>query len=175
MAGEKARIIYCRKITTSDNLKIYMASSTKGAMAVSVSLVEDRGCIEYFREVFPSGKVIADEQSNNELAGAIKKALMGEPYMEGLSLDVRLTPFQRKVLEKTAQIPFGRVSTYGEIARLAGSPGGGRAVGQVMNKNPLPIIFPCHRVVASNGLGGFGGGLNLKKFLLEREGSLKHI
>jgi methylated-DNA-[protein]-cysteine S-methyltransferase len=75
------------------------------------------------------------------------------------------------VLYKIAEIPFGSVRTYGDIAKLIDRPGCARAVGQVMHRNPLPVIFPCHRVVASNGLGGFNGGLKLKRFLLEKEGN----
>ena len=168
MAGEETRDIYCWKII-SDDLKIYLASSLKGAVAVSISLRAERDCTEYFNEIFPGRRVASDENLNKNLAKAVKNALAGKPYMQDILLDINCTPFQLKVLKKTAQIPFGRVKTYGDIARLAGSPKGARAVGQVMNKNPLPIIFPCHRVVASNGLGGFSGGLELKEYLLERE------
>lgn len=168
MAGKKIQDIFCWKIT-SDDLKIYLASSKKGAVAVSTSLVDNRSPVEYFSEIFPTKKLVENKEVNDALIIAVNRALAGKPYMQDLSLDINCTSFQRRVLEKTAQIPFGQVQTYGDIARLAESPRGGRAVGQVMNKNPLPIIFPCHRVVASNGLGGFNGGVELKKYLLDRE------
>ena len=80
-------------------------------------------------------------------------------------------PFHRKVLRALVQIPKGRVRTYGEIAAKVGSPGGARAAGQGCASNPFPIVFPCHRVIRSDGsLGGFGGGLQLKQALLDMEG-----
>lgn len=79
--------------------------------------------------------------------------------------------FERRVLLADHQIPRGRVMTYGGLAAKVGVPGGARAVGNVMAGNPFPLIIPCHRVIRSDGsLGGFGGGLPMKKALLEREG-----
>jgi methylated-DNA-[protein]-cysteine S-methyltransferase len=78
-------------------------------------------------------------------------------------------PFHRKVLAAARRIPYGRTVTYGELARRAGSPRAARAAGQAMAHNPVPLIVPCHRVVASGGLGGFGGGLALKRLLLALE------
>ncbi|HTZ38553.1 MAG TPA: MGMT family protein [Syntrophales bacterium] len=83
----------------------------------------------------------------------------------------RVPPFHRKVLRALAGISKGTVSTYGEIAMKAGSPGGARAAGQGCANNPFPIVFPCHRVIRSDGsLGGFGGGHQLKQALLDMEG-----
>ncbi len=79
----------------------------------------------------------------------------------------------RTVLEELcACAPYGKVITYGELARRSGYPGGARGVGQVMARNPLPLVIPCHRVVAAGHLGGFGGGLALKRLLLRLEGGL---
>ena len=79
-------------------------------------------------------------------------------------------PFHRKVLTAARRIPYGRTATYGELARRAGSPRAARAVGQAMAHNPVALIVPCHRVVAAGGgLGGFGGGLALKRRLLALE------
>jgi methylated-DNA-[protein]-cysteine S-methyltransferase len=80
-------------------------------------------------------------------------------------------PFHKKVLRALTNIPRGKVSTYGAVAGNTGAPDGARAAGQGCAKNPFPPIFPCHRVVRSDGsLGGFGGGLRLKRTLLEMEG-----
>lgn len=79
-------------------------------------------------------------------------------------------PFHRMVLERVAAIPYGHTLTYGAIARAIGKPGAARAVGAANARNPLPLLIPCHRVVASNGLGGYGGGLAMKRRLLELEG-----
>jgi methylated-DNA-[protein]-cysteine S-methyltransferase len=83
----------------------------------------------------------------------------------------RVPPYHRKVLRALTNIPRGKVSTYGAVAGRTGTPGGARAAGQGCAKNPFPLIFPCHRVIRSDGsLGGFGGGLELKRALLEMEG-----
>ncbi len=82
-----------------------------------------------------------------------------------------LAPFRRRVLAETGRIPRGKVRTYGSLAAAAGHAGAARAIGTVMASNPFPLAIPCHRVVRSDGsLGGFGGGPDLKRTLLEREG-----
>ena len=81
--------------------------------------------------------------------------------------------FAVEVLHATAEVPFGDVTTYGSVARAAGSPRAARAAGNALGSNPIPIVVPCHRVVhADGGLGGYSGGLDRKRFLLALEGSL---
>ena len=88
-----------------------------------------------------------------------------------LPLDVRAATFGRRVLEEVAQVPYGQVTTYGALADKAGKPRAARAVGTIMNRNPIPIVLPCHRVVGSTGaLVGYGGGIERKAYLLELEG-----
>ena len=83
------------------------------------------------------------------------------------------TPFARRVLQATAAIPFGETSTYAQIAAAAGSPKGARPTGNALGSNPIPIIVPCHRVMATGGgLGGYTGGLSRKELLLSIEGVL---
>jgi len=80
------------------------------------------------------------------------------------------TPFQRAVWEGARRIPYGETRSYGELAEEIGRPGAGRAVGQAMSRNPVAIVIPCHRVIASGGkLGGFGNRLDLKWYLLSLE------
>jgi len=101
--------------------------------------------------------------------------LDGERLAFTIPLDLSaLTNFQRQVLLATLEIPRGQIATYGEIARRIGNPKSVRAVGQALGRNPLPIVIPCHRVIASNGsLGGYsgGGGLETKAKLLQLEGA----
>ncbi|HEX2296273.1 MAG TPA: MGMT family protein, partial [Actinomycetota bacterium] len=79
----------------------------------------------------------------------------------------------RKVLRATAAIPFGKVSTYREVARKAGNPAASRAAGNALGSNPIPVVVPCHRVLRTGGaLGGYGGGLDVKELLLRLEGVL---
>lgn len=91
-----------------------------------------------------------------------------------LRLDVALLAgFNRRVLDELARVPYGEVVTYGELARRAERPRAARAVGTVMNRNPLPIVLPCHRVIGANGsLTGYGGGLHRKEALLQLEGAI---
>jgi methylated-DNA-[protein]-cysteine S-methyltransferase len=103
-----------------------------------------------------------------------------DEYFEGrrrefeLALDWTLVgPFGRRVLGATAQIPYGNVLTYTEVAAEAGSPRGSRAAGNALGANPIPIVVPCHRVLRGSGaLGGYAGGLPRKQFLLELEGAV---
>jgi methylated-DNA-[protein]-cysteine S-methyltransferase len=81
--------------------------------------------------------------------------------------------FFRRVLEATARIPFGAVSTYGSIAKIAGSPRAARAAGNALHDNPVPIVVPCHRVVpSSGGIGKYGGEEWRKAYLLRLEGAI---
>jgi methylated-DNA-[protein]-cysteine S-methyltransferase len=89
-----------------------------------------------------------------------------------LPLDLRVAPFHEAVLRQLALVPYGRVDTYGSLAAKVGSPKAARAVGTVMNRNPIPIILPCHRIIGANGsLTGYAGGLSVKRALLELEGA----
>ena len=87
-----------------------------------------------------------------------------------------MRPFTRKVLEATARIPLGETKSYKEVAASVGKPNAARAVGNVMAGNPLPLVVPCHRVLASGGgIGGFGGGLPMKRKLLAHEARKKKL
>lgn len=83
-----------------------------------------------------------------------------------------VTGLRLTVLQLLAAVPFGATTTYGELAKGAGSPSASQAVGAIMGSNPLPIVVPCHRVLAADGLGGFGGGPRTKEWLLAWEGAL---
>ena len=88
-----------------------------------------------------------------------------------LPVDLRgRSEFSRLVLEQLARVPYGEVTTYGSLAARTGRPRAARAVGTIMNRNPIPIVLPCHRVVGSTGsLVGYGGGLDRKRQLLDLE------
>jgi methylated-DNA-[protein]-cysteine S-methyltransferase len=107
------------------------------------------------------------------LTGRIEAFLNGKNVrftLDTVRLDL-CRPFQRKVLLAEYAIPRGKVSTYGLIAGHLGNPRGARAVGAALAANPFPIVIPCHRAVRSDGgLGGYQGGLKMKRALLEMEG-----
>ncbi len=92
--------------------------------------------------------------------------------LSSLRINYRLqgTDFQKNVWEAVSNIPYGQTATYSEIAAKIGRPKAVRAVGNALNRNPLPLVIPCHRVVGKNGsLTGFAGGLTIKEWLLQRE------
>ena len=102
---------------------------------------------------------------------AIHHILRGQAVVKLPPLDLQGTDFQRQVWAALMAIPLGETRTYGDIAREIGNPDSVRAVGRACGANPIPLIIPCHRVLASgNRLGGFSGGRGWKPKLLEREG-----
>ena len=103
-----------------------------------------------------------------------------DEYFEGtrrrfdLPLDWRLSHgFGQRVLQATSRIPYGQVSTYGNVADEAGNRAASRAAGRALGTNPIAVVVPCHRVIGSNGsLTGYGGGMEAKKYLLQLEGAM---
>jgi methylated-DNA-[protein]-cysteine S-methyltransferase len=107
---------------------------------------------------------------------AVRREL--DEYFEGrrreFDLELDLSPvgsFHREALRELARVPYGQVTTYGALAAKVGHPKAARAIGGAMNRNPIPIVLPCHRVIGSNGsLTGYAGGLDKKEALLRLEG-----
>ncbi len=105
-----------------------------------------------------------------EAARQLREYFAGRRTEFDLPLAPEGTGFQKKVWRKLQEIPYGKTISYGELARRVGNPKASRAVGSANGKNQIPIVIPCHRVIASNGgLGGFGGGLPTKEKLLDLE------
>ncbi|MCL2148729.1 MAG: methylated-DNA--[protein]-cysteine S-methyltransferase [Methanomassiliicoccaceae archaeon] len=105
-----------------------------------------------------------------EAARQIDEYLAGKRKEFDIPLRVAGTDFQRSVWDELGKIPYGRTATYREVAAGVGRPNAYRAVGGACGANPVPLFIPCHRAVASDGLGGFGGGLALKRRLMDIEG-----
>jgi methylated-DNA-[protein]-cysteine S-methyltransferase len=111
-----------------------------------------------------------DETVFNEVLRQLAEYFAGNRQVFDLKIVPKGTPFQKRVWQELQKIPFGRTASYGEIAERVGNAKACRAVGMANNKNPIPIIVPCHRVIGKNGsLVGFGGGLDLKRQLLNLE------
>ena len=110
-----------------------------------------------------------------EFHRAIEAYFEGEcRALESLPVDPGGTPFQAKVWAALRKIPVGKTISYGELARRIGRPGASRAVGAANGANPIALVIPCHRVIASDGtLGGYGGGLPRKEWLLVHEGAIQ--
>jgi methylated-DNA-[protein]-cysteine S-methyltransferase len=105
-----------------------------------------------------------------DTATQLEEYFAGERTEFDIPMELDGTEFQRQVWRELSRIPYAETISYGELARRVGRPKGPRAVGQANGRNPIPIIVPCHRVLASNGIGGYGGGLPMKRTLLAVEG-----
>lgn len=122
-----------------------------------------------------AGQPVAWEESEactRAVREQLREYFSGKRRDFDLALDLRGTDFQKRCWNELLRIPYGETRSYGEIARAVGSPSGFRAVGQANHYNPIAIIVPCHRVLASGCyLGGYGGGLPVKAWLLRLEGA----
>lgn len=117
--------------------------------------------------------IVPDHKRSSAIARELDQYFNGRRTAFDIAYDLSgLTPFQTRVLHATAKIPFGSVSTYGAIAKRAGDQRASRAAGGALNRNPIPIVVPCHRVVGSTGaLVGYAGGIDVKRRLLGLEGA----
>lgn len=118
------------------------------------------------------GPIAEDQPRYAGLFAELERYFAGERTEFDVPIDPKGTAFQRQVWDALRRIPYGETRTYADVAQDIGRPRAARAVGQAVGSNPLGIVVPCHRVVASNGLGGFGGGLDLKRRLLQLEGAV---
>lgn len=109
-------------------------------------------------------------------AGQLEEYFLGERRSFELPLAPKGTEYQKKVWNALCQIPYGETRSYREIAEAIGNPKGCRSIGMANHNNPIIVVIPCHRVIGSNGkLVGYGGGLSVKKFLLELEAKEKKM
>lgn len=148
------------------------AATDKGLALITLPGESTKYFDDRIEELFHDHKLAQGGAINRKAEKQITAYLDGKLTKFDLPLEMAGTSFQKKALKQVARIPYGKTCTYGEIARSIGSPGAARAVGSANAKNNLPLVIPCHRVVATNGLGGYGGGLPLKKKLLKLEGSM---
>jgi O-6-methylguanine DNA methyltransferase len=162
--------------------KIYAAATEEGLFALDFDLSEDDFIkrIESDKAQLSSGQKLSGRialrsvEKIKPILEQVQEYLNGNRNNFDLSLDLsRISEFHRKVLLETRQVPRGQVVTYADIARKIGKPGAARAVGQALRRNPIPLIIPCHRVIASDGsLRGYKGliGIQTKATLLKMEG-----
>ena len=158
--------------------KVYLPDTPMGPLRLYFT---DRGLtgLEFAgEEASPAPEHNAPPPHLKPLIEAAKLELTA--YFEGvptdfpaLSLDPRGTPFQLRVWQELRLIPWGQTISYGELARRVGNPRASRAVGQANAVNPIPLIIPCHRVIAADGsLGGYSSGPDRKRWLLRHEGAM---
>ena len=148
---------------------VYLARTQRGVCRVSFRRTED----DFMQEL--ERRELLPERAASKLTREMREL---EDYFSGrakrfhVPIDLRwVTPFQRKVLDATSGVPFGEVVSYSDIARRIGNPAARRAVGGALGRNPVAIVVPCHRVVAADGsIGGYTGGLDIKRELMRIEG-----
>ncbi len=165
--GEGMRIAYT--ITTCKFGRLLVGATERGVSAVSFALRE-QPLIEGLHREYPAAQIARDDASMRPWVEKVLRSVDDDVAQPDLPLDIRGTAFRARVWDALRAIPRGQTRTYGEIAAAIGDPRAARAVGNACNANPVAIIIPCHRVVRGNGdLGGYGGGVENKKKLLERE------
>jgi methylated-DNA-[protein]-cysteine S-methyltransferase len=149
---------------------LFIAASERGLCHVDFGV----GQADFLSGLDPLARTEQNTPALARYAEQLQAYFAGERTGFDVELDLsQLTPFQLSVLQAARRIPAGSVWTYGQVARSIGKPKASRAVGQALGRNPVPIVIPCHRVVASDGsLGGYsgGGGLDSKRWLLHLEG-----
>jgi methylated-DNA-[protein]-cysteine S-methyltransferase len=147
--------------------ELTLTATDQGLTSIRFPAVERAGGVAH-------NPATADWERDDALFAAALEQLgaywSGAPVTFDLPLAPIGTPFQLRVWEALAEIPYGETRSYGQLAARVGAPGAARAVGAANGSNPLPIIVPCHRVIGANGrLTGYGGGLDRKRFLLSLE------
>jgi methylated-DNA-[protein]-cysteine S-methyltransferase len=148
--------------------KVFVASTERGVCMVDF-LTSEKAFLKELIGRFP-GEIIRDDRKNLKVLSQLKKYLGGKLRRFDCKLDMKGTPFQKKVWSALAKIPYGQTRSYKDITRTIGHPRAFRAVGNANGNNPIPLIIPCHRVIESNGgLGGFGHGVKVKRMLLDFE------
>ena len=151
--------------------ELFLAVTPKGVACIAYD-DQDRDRLErrFAEELSP--RVVVSAHATDDVRRQLDEYFGGARQTFELHLDRRLmSPFVRKVLDVTAAVPFGEVSTYGTVAARIRRPSAARAVGAALGTNPIPIVVPCHRIVGASGkLTGYAGGLHRKEFLLHLEG-----
>jgi O-6-methylguanine DNA methyltransferase len=149
-----------------------VASTEAGLAYVELPRSSGRGMRDWMQRHVLDCRCVDEIGPNRIAIEQILEYLASERTHFDIPLDLRGTPFQRAVWDVLLKIPYGECCSYAEVARAIGRPTAQRAVGSANNANPVSLVVPCHRVIASDGsLGGYGGGVDLKARLLAMERS----
>ena len=152
--------------------ELLVAASDEGLAAISFDTQPEEQLERLARIAGP--RVLRSARSIDDARRELDEYFEGRRHVFELPLDLRALPeFTVAVLRELARVPYGETTTYGALAAKVGHPRAARAVGTIMNRNRIPIVLPCHRVVGSNGsLVGYAGGLDRKVQLLELENAI---
>ena len=152
--------------------RVLVAATSRGVCFASI---HPDGAIERLQSWAarhePRAEIVEDRRAMRSVLDQVAAYARGDRRVFDVDLDLRGTPFQKRVWEADRRIPYGQTRTYAQVARSIGKPAAVRAVGGANGKNPVPLFVPCHRIVARHGLGGFTGGLHHKRRLLAVEGA----
>ncbi|WEG12159.1 methylated-DNA--[protein]-cysteine S-methyltransferase [Pullulanibacillus sp. KACC 23026] len=168
---EKKPLIYVNEMESPIG-PLTLGSVEAGLCYVSFGhLVDEEGLIKaWAKKHMLHNELVFDEDHTSEIRRQLEAYFQGQLTAFDLPIVLKGSPFQIKVWKALQMIPYGETRTYKDIAAIIGNPKSVRAVGGANNKNPIPIIIPCHRVIGSNGaLVGYGGGLDKKEYLLAIE------
>lgn len=143
------------------NLKIELVYTEKGLVYLGINEFAPPNFVPPQKSLIPC--------AYPRFRKACQAYFAGKEREFNFSLDLRTTAFKYQVYQQLLKIPYGQVCIYKDIAISIDKPKAARAIGQAVKANPLPLVIPCHRVVAKNGLGGYSLGLELKKYLLDLE------
>ncbi len=156
-------------IITINNRKIALAKTDKGLVKISF-IREIYPFLEWIEKNLPDHEIKFDSDKFRKEKEELIEYFSGKRKSFDLEINIIAPDFYRLVYEEVKKIPYGQTTTYGEIAKRIGKRNASRAVGRALNRNPLPILIPCHRVVGKGGrLTGFFAGLAVKRQLLELE------
>jgi O-6-methylguanine DNA methyltransferase len=150
-----------------------IASSERGVVYLELPRENGRGFRGWMKRHAPKAALVEAFEPNRDTIAQVSQYLKGKRREFDVPLDVRATEFQHEVYDVVCGIGYGELRSYRDVARAVGRPKAVRPVGAANGANPIAIIIPCHRVIASSGqLQGYGGGLELKAHLLAMEQSL---
>jgi len=150
--------------------ELLVATSARGLCYVGLPRASGRGLSGWHKRHAPESRVTKGYEPNREAIKQLNDFLDGKRQAFDLPLDLRATPFQLEVYEIVRAIPYGESLAYADVAERIGRPAAVRAVGAANGANPIPLVIPCHRVVAKSGqLQGYAGGLDMKAKLLAME------
>lgn len=149
-----------------------VASTERGLAYLELPSASGRGLSGWLRRCVPDARCADGFAPNRAAIAQVLEYLEGKRVAFEIELDLRGTPFQSAVWQALLEIPYGETRSYAEIAAAVGQPNAWRAVGAANSANPVALVVPCHRVIASDGrLGGYAGGSELKAKLLAMERS----
>jgi len=150
--------------------RLYLARNDQGLIALTLGTEAKKVLFDHLEKRCPNTELMASKSHFIKEIKQLDEYFKGQRSKFDLELNLSGTPFQLQVWKTLRTIPYGKTIAYGDLAKMLNNPGGMRAVGAANGQNPIPIIIPCHRVIAADGsLGGYTGGLDIKRKLLDLE------